>query len=217
MKLLVENLKSVPLHLLYLELGQIPAIYLVKGNMAMYLHYLLQQKTGWMLLTFLSAQQKEPKRGDWFSYTQKVINEFNLNLSLSDIKFMKRLSLKVLVLVKQSAKTKAFEDLRVKQAAGSKGRNIRYYQLEISDYLMPNSIFYLKDQIDLFEIRCKMNPWPSNRGGLNHCETLCGSILNNEPIFECSILNEGERTYHNHILNGNVEEKIQALKVWRRK
>ena len=64
MKLLVETLKSAPLHMLYLELGQIPARYLVKGNMVMYLHYLLQQKTGSMLLIFLSAQQKEPKRGD---------------------------------------------------------------------------------------------------------------------------------------------------------
>ena len=73
MKLLVETQKSVPLHLLYLDLGHLPARYLVKGNIVIYMHYLLQQKTGSMLFTFLSAQQKEPKRGGWFSYTQKVI------------------------------------------------------------------------------------------------------------------------------------------------
>ena len=61
-----------------------------------------------------------------------------------------------------------------------------------------------------------MNPLPSNRWGLNHCETLCGSILNNEHIFECSVLNEGERINYDHILNGNVDEKLHALKTWRR-
>ena len=133
---------------------------------------------------------------------------------MSDIKSMKRRTLKNMI--KQSAKTKAFDDLMAKQAAGSKRRNIRYDQLEMSDYLIPNSIFSLKDQVELFEIRCKMNPLPSNRGVLNHCETLCGSILNNEHIFDCFVLNQGEHSNYDDILNGNIEEKLHALKVWRR-
>ena len=59
----------------------------------------------------------------------------------------------------------------------------------MADYLSPAANISLKDQRELFSIRCRTNPLGANRGIIENCETMHGEILDNSHIFQCKILN----------------------------
>ena len=71
--------------------------------------------------------------------------------------------------------------LKEKQSDGSKGKTIKYGSLRMADYLLPEANISLKDQREIFSIRCRINPFGANRGLIEYCETNCGEILNNAP------------------------------------
>ena len=78
----------------------------------------------------------------------------------------------------------AFNYLPQKKEAGSKGRNLQYNdQLEVANYLCPNNYLSVENQRQIFEIRSRSNPLPSNRGVVQHCKTGCGEIMNNSHVF----------------------------------
>ena len=97
-----------------------------------------------------------------------------------------------------------------------KGRHISYTNLSMAEYLLPEANFSLKDQRELFAIRCRTNPMPANRGTVEYCKTNCGEIMNNCHIFQCNKLNRGEPEYNmDKILNGFTAEKKSHLIKWR--
>ena len=49
----------------------------------------------------------------------------------------------------------------------------------MAEYLLPEANFSLKDQQELFAIRCRTNPMPANRGIVEYCKTNCGEVMNN--------------------------------------
>ena len=81
---------QVPLHLMYLEMGQVPARYQVKRFKLNYLQYILHQKENSLLYKMLMAQQKHPVRNDWFSGVSKLLKEWQINYSLEEIRNMNR-------------------------------------------------------------------------------------------------------------------------------
>ena len=66
---------QVPIHIMYLDLGQVPARYQVKRYMMNFLQYLLQQDENSLLYKMIRAQQEHPTRGDWFSETMEILHE----------------------------------------------------------------------------------------------------------------------------------------------
>ena len=88
----------------------------------------------------------------------------------------------------------------------------------MADYLMPNQTLIIEDQIEIFQLRSRRNKLPSNWGEDKPCETGCGLILNNDHILNCFLLNESESEKYdlNLIYNGNIEEKIRILNIFRR-
>ena len=119
-------------------------------------------------------------------------------------------------LVKTQCNKSAFTYLQEKQQRGSKGRSIKYTCLRMQDYLLPQSNISLKDQREIFSIRCKTNPLGANRGIIEYCETKCGAVIDNAHIFQCPVLNKNETSYNfETILNGCTYEKNKLLEVWR--
>ena len=53
----------------------------------------------------------------------------------------------------------------------------------MQDYLLPQANISLKDQREIFLIRCKTNPLGANRGNIEYCETKCGAVIDNAHIF----------------------------------
>ena len=86
-------------------------------------------------------------------------------------------------LVETQFNKSAFTYLQEKQQRGSKGRSIKYTCLRMQDYLLPQAIISLKDQREIFSIRCKTNPLGANRGIIEYCETKCGAVIDNAHIF----------------------------------
>ena len=87
----------------------------------------------------------------------------------------------------------------------------------MADYLMPQSNISIKDQREIFSIRCRTNKLGANRGIVEFCETKCGEILDNSHIFKCVKFNEDrqKKIDFEKILNGYIFEKKQHLEVWR--
>ena len=97
-------------------------------------------------------------------------------------------------IVKERCKQTDFKYLIEK--TGKKRRNIKYTSLKMAEYLLPEANFSLKDQRELFSIRCRTNLMPANRVIVEYCKTNCGEIMNNCHIFQCTNLNKNKLEYN---------------------
>ena len=60
MRQLYETENGCSLHILYLEGGFVPAQYVIMGNIANFIHYILQERTDSFLMKMLEAQIEHP-------------------------------------------------------------------------------------------------------------------------------------------------------------
>ena len=102
-----------------------------------------------------------------------------LHETLEEIKSMKKNSFKNLV--KSRIERNALKYLLRKR--GSKGAEIEFKSLEMSEYLLPfNSKLGIEGKRQMFEIRNKMTKIPSNFGNKEE-KCLCGEIENRNRSF----------------------------------
>ena len=217
MRQFFDTEKGCPLHIMYLDGGLVPARYIIMGNMAIFLQYILQENNDSILWQMLQAQIQHPLKKDWNTEVKSVLKKLNIIHSYEEIKIMKKLAFKKLV--RQKVEELAFLELTGRQKAGSKGCQINYGEkFEMADYLMPSANIKLEDQIDIFKLRSRTNKLPSNWGEEVYCETGCAQFLTNEHILNCIILNEPNYKVQdiNLIYNGNIEEKVTILNAFRR-
>ena len=84
----------------------------------------------------------------------------------------------------------------------------------MAEYILPNRMFTFEDQVEIFSIRSRTNAIPANWGKVEQCETNCGTVLTNDHILTCNILNEGgEKGEMNKMLNGSLEEMHHTLQI----
>ena len=70
----------------------------------------------------------------------------------------------------------------------------------MADYLLPQTNISIKDQRELFAIRCWTNDLGATRRIIENCES--GKLLNNSHIFKCKNVNEDLKKYYiKYILN----------------
>ena len=98
-----------------------------------------------------------------------------------------------------------------------KGSRIKYENLELQDYLQPSSNLKLEDQRFLFSLRCEMNVLKTNFKrnesiGSNTCIKSCMQEIDNEHLVFCKEMNKESELRFEHILNGSLEKKVEALK-----
>ena len=143
---------QVPLHIMYLDGGQVPARYQIQRYKLNFLQYILQQEEESLLYKMLEAQQKQPVKGDWYSECCKIIENFKIELSFETIKSMTRENFKRLT--KERSEKVAFLELVKKKESGSKGSSLKYgKKLQMADYLAPNNQLSVAEQIQIFHIR----------------------------------------------------------------
>ena len=111
---------QVPLHLMYLDLGQTPARYQIYRYKMNFLQYILHQKEESLLFRMLHAQQFRPVRGDWFSGVRQIMEDMHIIMKLEDIRNMSRREFRNLT--KLRCEEAAFSYLISKRDNGSKGR-----------------------------------------------------------------------------------------------
>ena len=103
------------------------------------------------------------------------------------------------------------------QVKGSKGSMINYNSPGAQDYLNPCFNLKLEEQIYMFSLRSEMNQLSTNfkrnlKMSPSFCVPECKSILDNQHLVFCPTLNQNSETNYLKILNGNIQEKIEALK-----
>ena len=116
-------------------------------------------------------------------------------------------------MVKSRIEKKSYEYLQSKR--GSKGIEIKYNALEMSEYLLPfNSKLNIEEKRRLFQIRNRMIGLPFNVGGKKEEKCICGKIESISHIYECKSLNKQEtKLPYNEIYNGNL---IKQMEIFRR-
>ena len=80
---------QVTCEILYLELGLLPARYIIKLRRIIYFqHILKQRRKNTLLYQFLIAQIEEPKKNDWVSCIRKDMVELEIQMNSDEIEEM---------------------------------------------------------------------------------------------------------------------------------
>ena len=82
--------RGCPVSQLYAEVGLIPARYEIIKIRLLYLQEILTQKEDSMIFQMFQLQIKQPKRGDWASTCFKNMKDLQIEMSLEEIKAMKK-------------------------------------------------------------------------------------------------------------------------------
>ena len=82
---LVKTECSAPRHLLYLELGIIPARYVIKQRKVMLLKHILGQDNNSLMRKVFNAQIKMPSKGDWTSDVKNILKELKIKKTFAEI------------------------------------------------------------------------------------------------------------------------------------
>ena len=114
-------------------------------------------------------------------------------------------------MVKSRIEKKGLEYLQSRR--GSKGIEIEFNALEISEYLLPfNSKLNIAEKRKLFEIRNRMIKLPYNFGKEEE-KCVCGERENISHIYECKSLNEQQaKLPYNEIYNGNLNNQLEIFR-----
>ena len=187
MRKLLDTKKGCPINQLYLELGQIPARFDIIRIRLSFLKYILNQEDASLLCHFFKLQLEKPTRGDWGSICKRDMNELDIQMTFDEIK---EISInKFSAIVKQKCKDSAYNYLMNRR--GSKGIEIEYNRIQMSEYLLPNNELNIENQQKLFAIRNKMVNIPSNFTARekNYSKCICGEKENMEHIYVCENLN----------------------------
>ena len=159
-----------------------------------------------------SLQLQQPTKGDWVSSCINNLKTLQISETFEEIKSMSKNQFKKSL--KNKIKEKALQYLKGKQ--GSKGRDIDYKYLQMSEYLLPNDHkLTINDQRKIFAIKNRMvdipENFPSKQNDRKKCK--CGLIENMEHIYLCKKMNskQPEIEYKN-IYNGQLKQQIEVYK-----
>ena len=153
MRKIFQTGRGCPNVQMYLEYGQWPARFELKKMRCLFLKKILKEKKSSQIYRFFELQLKNPIKGDWVSTCLNDLSELEIKETLEEINEMSAYRFKKLL--KSKIEIKALEYLQRKR--GSKGKEIRYTKLEMSEYLLPfNSKLNIEKKRRLFEIKNRM-------------------------------------------------------------
>ena len=126
---MLQTKRSSPRHFLYLETGLVPARHQIHRQVINYLKYIIDQPNTSLIVRVFESMRNHPKKGDWASWTLSLIEKYEINMTLEEIKETKGSIFKNMV--KRQMIKFAFKDLVNRQKKGEKGRNI--YNTKLSN------------------------------------------------------------------------------------
>ena len=135
-----------------------------------------------MIYCMFKLQLQQPKREDWASTCFENLKELGIEISLEEMKIMKKSKFKNLL--DEKIALSAFEYLKQKQ--GSKGQEINFSELEPADYLSPSSGLLLEDQRKVFSIHNRMVKIVKQFSNIKH-NSWYGEMDTLKNIFTCKL------------------------------
>ena len=200
---------STPSESLYLELGILRIGTMIKARRINFLHYLLNRKETEMLYQIFSVQWNQPTKNDWTNLVKQDLQDFKIEMNLSNIKKKSAFTFKNLV--RKKANEFEFNQLMKTKQSHSKLNSLEYSKLEIQNYLKLRNMNTAEAQT-LFKFRVRMANYGENfRGKINAvlCP-LCNTHLDNQKMCyeNCTVLKK-------HILIAGSYEEIFKYSVSR--
>ena len=174
----------------------------------LYLKYILHENETSLLYKFFTLQLEMPTKGDWVSSCLNDLKELKILQTFDEIKLMSKNQFSKLL--KERSRENAFKYLIDKQ--GSKGSEIIYSDLSMSDYLLPtNSELTVEEKQHLFAVKTRMTNIPSNypKPEVKYI-CLCGQSEDMQHIYICEVINEGKQPNmkYEKIYTGNISQQI---------
>ena len=204
----LKTTKGCPIVQIYLELGQAPAHFEIQKMRCLYLKYILSQDEDSLLFKFFKLQEEQSSKGDWVSTVLADLKELRIEKSLDEIKQMSQYQFSNLL--KLRSKENALKYLIGKQK--TKGSEIKYSNLEMSEYLMPiNEILTIEQKQKMFGVKNRMIEISENFPGKEISDICCcGTAETMLHIYNCEILNKGKQSdlKYEEIFNGNIKDQI---------
>ena len=168
-----------------------------------------------MIVKVLKMQEKKPSQGDWFSTVLSDLEEFDIKLSIDEIKTIKKRKMKMKV--KESMKKLAFKHLSEEKNTKSKSKleNLKYNDLNIQHYFKTDKITS-KKKIILFKARTRMINVPHNFGQKIKCRLCHSGDDDQKHLLEClmiklaspEILSNTDAKYMD-IYSNDIEKQIE--------
>ena len=210
---LFKTTSGCPLTQMYLESGQYPARFAIMKSRLLFLKYILDENDESLINKFVKLQLQQPTRGDWLSTCIENITFLNVKADLDDIRRMKKNQFKSLI--NEKIRISAFKYLLDKR--GSKGKEIKYTDIEMSEYLCPNdNSLTIEEKQNMFSVRNRMSNIPSNfyLKTSDNIEICCGEIEDMEHVYKCKKLNENGNIVPEYcqLYNGNLSTQIEIYR-----
>ena len=220
--------------MMYLELGWVPIIYLIKARCLLYLHYILNESEESMIYRFLQIQLSSPLRGDWALSVKSDLCELKLDqYSFEDIKSLSKEQFRKIV--HDAIQREAYKYLIQKKNLQSKIRHIEYQSLAMQPYLKSNYVinsyakFHFKARSSMLNLRgnfksqhkesnfcqsCLDETKVESQFHLYHCDTLasseiCEGIVPYDALFGDDL---EKQLIVSRILNKRMERRDQLIK-----
>ena len=154
MKKIFNCSSQITHEVLYLELGLMPARFIILLRKLMYLQHILKQKSqDTLLYRFFKVQMDNPSKNDWVTGTLQDLEKVNINMELFEIEQMSEEMFKNIC--KQKVKSLAFEYLNNKLKQRQSYSEVKYSNLNMSKYLHEDLGYTFKEKQNLFQ--CRMN------------------------------------------------------------
>ena len=206
----LKTTMGCPIVQMYLEVGQWPARFEIQKLRLFFFKLILEEDDKSMVSQFFHLQLQQPTSGDWATTVQNDLKELNILETFDDIKRMSRNKFKNLVKIRM--KRNAFSYLIKKR--GSKGCQIEYSALEMSEYLLPyNDKMKIEEKHRLFALKNRMVDIPDNFGKKEVCH--CGENEDMSHIYSCKYLNEEENVLqYQKLYTGKLSEQIEIFRIF---
>ena len=207
----LNTTRGCPIVQLYLEMGHTPARVEIQKSRLLFMHYILQQTEDSTINRFFKLQLEMPTRGDWAAMCLKDLDELDIKESLESIRLMNKN--KFSSILRDKTRRRSLIYLTDKQ--GTKGKEIQYDKIEMSEYLLPfNNKLTIEGKRRLFSARNKMVDISSNFSSsklVTNC--ICGEQESMQHIYNtCKMLSIDKNSLpYEKIYFGQVNEQIEIL------
>ena len=190
----------------------------------MFLHHILRQGNQSLVYKFFLAQLSNPTKGDWVSDILEVREEVEFGLELEEIGAMSKQRFKSLV--RNKVKLKAFQYLIEKReervSIHSKGKELRYSELSMAQYLCASDIDMSIDEKKwLYKCRIEDIDLEANRRWNNgdiQCKNCKNTEMTQRHLLVCKyLLGKSEIvTYipnYDDLFKEDIEEQIYISRL----
>ena len=208
---------STPKEMLFLELGCVPFRHLIRKRRIYFLHHILNEDKDSMMFKFLQTQLKNKRPKDWITQVLKDLEDLRINLSLDDIKELKKSELKNIV--NKAVMDKAYEDLTKLKESHSKVMKVKHFKLEMQKYLKSNPIKISQEEAQMiFKLRSRVTDVKINQRGKYEeyeCALCKKEDESQKHIMECEELDKFKKKNtkppeYEKLFDGSVKE-LQEL------